>query len=90
MYNVSLRTEPLNQCQQLPARYKQFIHQTSNETNIPQQTIDGSKITAKQQLTNQCNFHVLMTNRIMTKLTNSNHDRRHKYHHLTTTLFSRV
>ena len=43
---------------------------TSNETDTPQQTIDRSKITAKQQLTNHCDFHALMTNHIMTKLTN--------------------
>ena len=59
---------------------------TSNEIDIPQQTIDGSKITAKQQPTNHYNFHVLRTNHIMTKLTNPNHDQRHKYHHLTKTL----
>ena len=40
------------------------------------------KITAEQEPTNQCNFHVLMTNHIMTKLTNPNHDQRHKYQHL--------
>ena len=50
------------------------------------QTIDGSKITAKQQLTNHYNFHVLMTNRIMKKLTNPNQDQSLKYHHLTMTL----
>ena len=38
--------------------------------------------TAKQQ---PSNFHVLMTNHITTKLTNPNHDQRHKCHHLTTT-----
>ena len=43
------------------------------------------KITAKQQPTNQNNFHVLTTNHITTKLTNPNHDQRHKYHHLTMT-----
>ena len=58
---------------------------TPNETDIPQQTVDGSKITAKQ-LTNHCNFHVLMINQIMTKLINTNNDQRHKHHHLTTTL----
>ena len=51
-----------------------------------QQTIDGSKITAKQQPTNHYNFHVLTTNHITTKLTYQNQDQRHKYHHLTTTL----
>ena len=58
---------------------------TSNKTNVPRQTIDGSKITAKQlQPLHHCNFHVLMTFHIMTKLTNPiNHDQRHKYHHLT-------
>ena len=61
-------------------------YMTSNETDIPQQTIDGSKITAKQQLNNHYNFHILTTNHITTKLTNPNHDQRHKYHHLTTTL----
>ena len=59
---------------------------TSNETDIPQQTINGSKITGKQQPTNHCNFHILTTNHITTKLTNPNHEQRHKYHHLTTTL----
>ena len=65
------------ECQQLPAP-----HVTSNETDVPQQTIDGLKITAKQQSTNQYNFHVYIT----TKLTNPNHDQRHKYHHLMMTL----
>ena len=55
-----------------------------NETN--RQTIDGSKITAKQQMTNHYNFHVLTTNHIMTKLTNPNEDQRDKYHHLMTNL----
>ena len=41
-------------------------YMTSNETG--KQTIDGSKITAKQQPTNHCNFHVLTTNHITTKL----------------------
>ena len=59
-------------------------YMTSNETD--KQTIDGSKITAKQQPTNRCNFHVLTTNHITTKLTNQNQDQRHKYHHLATTL----
>ena len=59
-------------------------YMTWNETN--KQTIDGLKITAKQQLTNHYNFHVLMTNHITTKLTYQNQDQRHKYHHLTTTL----
>ena len=45
-----------------------------------------AKITAKQQPTNHCNFHVLTTNHITTKLTNPNQDQRHKYHHLTTIL----
>ena len=58
----------------------------SNETNIPQQTIDGSKITAKQQPTNHCNFHILTTNNTTTKLTNQNHNQRHKYQYLMTTL----
>ena len=54
---------------------------TSNETDIAQQTIDGSKITHQSlQLSH------LKTNHITTKLTNQNHDQRHKYHHLTTTL----
>ena len=57
---------------------------TSNETD--KQTIDGSKITAKQQPTNHYNFHVLTTNHITIKLTYQNQDQRHKYHHLTTTL----
>ena len=57
---------------------------TSNETD--KQTIDGSKITAKQQPTNHYNFHFLTTNHITTKLTNPNEDQRHKYHHQTTTL----
>ena len=57
---------------------------TSNETD--KQTIDGSKITAKQQPTNHYNFHVLTTNHITTKLTYQSQDQRHKYHHLTTTL----
>ena len=57
---------------------------TSNEADIPQQTIQGTKIT--KQPTNHCNFHVLTTNHITTKLTNPNHDETHKYHHLTTTL----
>ena len=62
---------------------------TSNETNkqTNKQTIDESKITAQQQLANHYNVHgVLTTNHITTKLTNSNQDHRHKYHHLTTTL----
>ena len=59
---------------------------TSNETDIPQQTTDGSRIRAKQQLTNHCNFQVLTTNHITTKLTNLNHNQRHKHHHLTMTL----
>ena len=37
-------------------------------------------------LSNYCNFHVLMTNHITTKLTNPNQDQRRKYHRLTTTL----
>ena len=61
-------------------------YMTSNETDIPQQTIDGSKITAKLQPTSHCNFHVLTTNHITTKLSDLNHDQKHKYHHLTTTL----
>ena len=55
------------------------------QTNIPQQTIDGSEVISEQQPTNHCNF-VLMTNHIMTKLTYQNQDQRHKYHHLMTTL----
>ena len=51
--------------------------------DIPQQTIDRS---AKQQPTTHYNFHVLTTNHITTKLTNPNHDHRHKYHNLMTTL----
>ena len=58
-------------------------HMTSNETD--QQTIDGSE-TPKQQPTNHHNFYISSTNLITTKLTNQNQDRRHKYHHLTTTL----
>ena len=58
---------------------------TSNETGRPQQTTDGSKVTVKQQPTNHCNFDIMTTNHIMTKLTNQNHDQRHKYHHLTKT-----
>ena len=50
------------------------------------QTIDASKITAKQQTTNHYNFYVLTTNNITKKLTNPNQAQRHKYHHLTTTL----
>ena len=45
----------------------------------------NKQYTAKQQPTNHCNFHILTSNHIMTKLTNPNHDQRHKYH-LTTTL----
>ena len=45
----------------------------------------SQKITAKQ-LTNHYNFHVLTTNHIYTKLTNPNHNQRHKYNHLRTTL----
>ena len=59
-------------------------YMNSNETD--KQTIDRSKITAQQQLTNHYNFHVLTTNHITTKLTYKNQDQRHKYHHLTTTL----
>ena len=58
----------------------------SNETDIPELTIDGSKIKAKERPTNHYNFHVLMTSHITTKLTNPNHDQRYKYHHLTATL----
>ena len=58
--------EPLNRCQQLPAPYKRLIHDLKRN----QQTIDGSKITAKQQPTNHYNFHVLTTNHITIKLTN--------------------
>ena len=58
---------------------------TSNETDRLQQTIDGSKLPIKQP-TNCCNLYILMTNHITTKLTNPNHDQRHKYHHLTNIL----
>ena len=34
----------------------------------------------------RCNFYVLATNHITTKLTSQNHDQRPKYHHLMTTL----
>ena len=59
---------------------------TSKETDIPQQTIDEYENNNKQQPTNRCNFHVLTTNHITTKLTNSNHDQKQKYYHLATTL----
>ena len=58
---------------------------TSNETDRLQQTINGLKVTEKQ-LTNHCNLYILTTNHITTKLTNQDHDQRHKYHHLTNTL----
>ena len=48
---------------------------TSNETN--KETIDGSKIIAKQQPTNHYNFHVLTTNHMTTKLTYQYQDQRH-------------
>ena len=42
---------------------------TSNKSNKLQQTIDGSKVTIKQQPANQWNFQVLITNHNTTKLT---------------------
>ena len=60
------------------------LQMTSNETD--KQTIDGSKITAKQQPTNKYNFQVLATNHITTKSDQSKPRQRHKYHHLTMTL----
>ena len=49
------------------------------KTNMIQQTIDGSQITVKQQPTNHCNFHLVMTGHNTTKLIKPNYDQRHKY-----------
>ena len=69
---------------QLLAPYKRLIHDLKGNRQMNNRRI---KITAKQQPSNHYNFHVLTANHITTKLANPNEDQRHKYHHLTTTLY---
>ena len=70
--------EPLNRCQQLPAPYKQLIHDLKRN----QHTIDGSKITA----TTTDQSLQLSRSENKSHLTYQNQDQRNKYHNLMTTL----
>ena len=78
---TDIRTDAVTQTQNknLQSDVNSYLHLTNdsymtvNETD--KQTKDRSKITAKQQSTNHCNFQVLTTNHyITTKLTNPKQD----------------
>ena len=85
-YDIRVAHEPITTLRHTEQR------QGQRPTSRDRERCTESKTKAKQKQnkkpTNHCNFHVLTTNHITTKLTNPNHDQRHKYHHLATTLHS--